>query len=414
VALGAAGAGVLVWAWAALNGQDPFLYQGGFFLVALAAAGVIAAVTSWPEAPLARFLSLGPLVFVGRISYGLYLYHWPLFLVLDHAHTGLAGVPLLAVRLVATVVAAVVSWRLIEEPIRRRRWLLSWRAGVAGAVAVMGTAAVVVVATTVPSAGVAAAPAAEAAGRGVIPAAERRALETRQAFSRDPERFVLLGDSVALTLRLGLETDAVGRYGVKMYPGAWLGCDLDPGLPVMGNGVVNQTSPGCQGWQSKWPRFVDEDHATVVGILLGRFELLSHFYQGHWTYVGQRGWDAHLTNELDLAISLVSGQGARVALFTAPYDSETEAADGSVLPENEPGRVNAYNRLLRQVAAAHRGVVTLIDLNRILDPGGQYTMTVDGVRVRYYDGVHISIAGGLWLQPRLLPEIARLGLEDRS
>jgi hypothetical protein len=74
--------------------------------------------------------------------------------------------------------------------------------------------------------------------------------------------------------------------------------------------------------------------------------------------------------------------------------------------------VNAYNRLLARVAAAHRGVVTLVDLNRILDPAGHYTMTVGGVRVRYYDGVHISIAGGLWLQSRLLPEMARLGLED--
>jgi peptidoglycan/LPS O-acetylase OafA/YrhL len=413
--LAAGGAGVLVWAWSALNGLDPLLYQGGFFLVALAAAAVIVAVTNWPGGLLARVLAVGPLAFVGRISYGLYLYHWPLFLAVDHAHSGLSGVPLLATRLALTFVVAVVSWRLVEEPIRRRRFLASWRAGLAGTVAVVGTAVVVVVATTVPSGGASPAPAVTASGVSPsIPAAETAGLRARHAFTTDPERFVLLGDSVALTLRLGLQIDSVRRYGVKMYPGAWLGCDLDPNLPVMGNGVVNETSPGCLGWPTKWPRFVDEDRATVVGILLGRFELLSHFYKGRWTYVGQREWDEHLTAELDLAISLVSRQGARVALFTAPYDSETEAADGSVLPENEPSRVDAYNRLLEEVAAAHRGVVTLVDLNRILDPAGHYTETVDGVRVRYYDGVHITIAGGLWLQSRLLPEIARLGLEDRA
>jgi hypothetical protein len=98
----------------------------------------------------------------------------------------------------------------------------------------------------------------------------------------------------------------------------------------------------------------------------------------------------------------------------AEAEEPAEAADGSVYPENEPARVNAYNRLLRSVAARSGGRVTLIALNRILDPGGHYTRTVGGVAVRFYDGVHLTVAGGEWLQPRILPEIARLGLEDTS
>jgi len=412
--VGTAGAAVLVVAWTTLDGQDPVLYLGGFLVVALATGAVITAVTSWPGSALARLLSVRPLTFVGRISYGLYLYHWPLFLAVDHAHTGLSGAALLATRLALTFVAAVVSWRFVEEPIRRRRILLSWRAGVAATATVAATVAALVVATAVPSGAVPAAARSGPTGRRAMPAAELTALTARHAFSTDPERFVLLGDSVALTMRLGLQIDSVRRYGVRMYIGAWLGCDLDPDLPVMGNGVVYQTSPGCLDWQSTWPRFVDDDHATVVGILLGRFELLDHFYRGRWTFVGQPAWDRHLTEELDLAIHLVTRHGARVALFTVPYDKETEAPDGSVYPENEPSRVDAFNRLLRQVAAAHRSTVTIIDLNRILDPAGHYTLTVDGVRVRYYDGVHITITGGQWLQPRILPEIDRLGLADTA
>ncbi len=411
IVLATAGAAVLLWAWSAWNGQDPLLYEGGFLVVALATGSVITAVTSWPHGLPARILGLAPLVFIGRISYGLYLYHWPLFLVLDHAHTGLSGLPLLATRLAVTFVVATVSWRLVEEPIRRRRILLSWRGGLSGAVAVGAAVIVLLVAPTVPGAGSSASAVTARSGAARMPAAEMAALTSRLAFSSNPERFVLLGDSVALTLRFGLQTDSVRRYGVRMYIGAWLGCDLDPGLQVMGNGTVYQSSPGCVNWQTKWPGFVAADHATVVGILLGRFELLTHRYRGHWTYVGQPLWDKHLTQELDLAIRLVSRGGARVALFTAPYDKPTEGANGSVYPENEPSRVDAYNKLLRQVAAAHHGVVTLIDLNRLLDPDGHYTESVDGVRVRYYDGVHISIAGGEWLQPRLLPEIAQLGLE---
>jgi hypothetical protein len=411
VLLAVVGAGFLLWAWSSLGGQDGFLYLGGFGLVALATGGLITAVTSWPSSVLARLLSVRPLVFIGRISYGLYLYHWPLFLAFDHAHTGLSGFDLLAVRLLLTFAVATISWRFIEEPIRRRRFLISWRAGVTGAVAVIGTAVVLVLATTVPSAAVAPVIRVHPGSHPGLPPTEVAALTDHRAFTAHPVRFVLLGDSIALTMRFGLQIDSVKRYGVKMYLGAWLGCDLDPDLPVMGNGVVYQTSPGCQGWQSSWPRFVDDDHADVVGILLGRFELLDHLYEGHWTYVGQPAWDAHLTSELDEAIALVTAHGARVVLFTVPYDKPTEAANGSVYPENDPSRVDAYNRLLRSIAAAHRSDVTVIDLNKILDPAGHYTLTVDGVRVRYYDGVHITITGGEWLQPKILPAIAALGLE---
>ena len=60
-----------------------------------------------------------------------HLYHWPLFLAIDHAHTGLLGVPLLVARLAATFCAASISFFAIEEPIRRRRVLkgrIAWPA----------------------------------------------------------------------------------------------------------------------------------------------------------------------------------------------------------------------------------------------------------------------------------------------
>ncbi len=118
---GTVGALFLVWAWHNLAGQDSFLYHGGFLLVALAAGGVILTCVTVPASWLARLCSIPVLVFIGRISYGLYLYHWPLYLVIDHAHTGLSGFWLLAVRLVATFSVATVSFVALEEPIRRRQ-----------------------------------------------------------------------------------------------------------------------------------------------------------------------------------------------------------------------------------------------------------------------------------------------------
>jgi len=153
----------------------------------------------------------------------------------------------------------------------------------------------------------------------------------------------------------------------------------------------------------------------VAGLLIGRFELADHFYGGSWVHVGQPGWDRHLSLELDRAVSILSAGGARVALFTFPYiDPPLEQPNGSIYPENDPSRVDDWNRLVRQVAARHPKSVTLIDLNRMLDPKGHYTMTVDRVAMRWPDdGIHISTAGGEWLQPRLLPELGQLGLQVR-
>ena len=67
---------------------------------------------------------------------------------------------------------------------------------------------------------------------------------------------------------------------------------------------------------------------------------------------------------------------------------------------------------MRQVARADPDEVSVIDLNRMLSPAGVYTTSLDGVAVRWSDGVHISLAGGELLQRQILPELGRIGLED--
>src|SRR6185503_7254475 len=58
-----------------------------------------------------------PLAALGLISYGVYLYHWPIFLWLTPERTGLAAVPLFALRIALTLGLAIVSFRFLERPI---------------------------------------------------------------------------------------------------------------------------------------------------------------------------------------------------------------------------------------------------------------------------------------------------------
>src|SRR5207245_3895706 len=67
-----------------------------------------------------RLLSFRPLCALGLVSYGVYLWHWPIYVVLNESRAHMAGWALLALRIAVTLAVAVVSYRVVEQPIRRR------------------------------------------------------------------------------------------------------------------------------------------------------------------------------------------------------------------------------------------------------------------------------------------------------
>jgi len=155
--------------------------------------------------------------------------------------------------------------------------------------------------------------------------------------------------------------------------------------------------------------------AEVVALGLGRWEVSDHLLDGRWVHVGEPAWDNHLTAELWSAIAIFHSFGAKVVLFTMPYvDPRDQAPGGLPWSENSPARAEAYNTLVRRVARADPRVVSLIDLNKMLSPGGAYAATLDGVDVRQPDGIHVSVAGGELLQRQILPAIDRIGMEDET
>ncbi|HEY4225250.1 MAG TPA: acyltransferase family protein [Pseudolysinimonas sp.] len=107
-----------------MPGDAAFTFQGGLVIVAALAAIVIASLLV-PGAPLARLLDLGLFRWVGERSYGLYLWHWPVFVLVVSAlpawgRDGASGWALGGIALAISVAAAALSYRFVEQPIRRR------------------------------------------------------------------------------------------------------------------------------------------------------------------------------------------------------------------------------------------------------------------------------------------------------
>jgi peptidoglycan/LPS O-acetylase OafA/YrhL len=119
-------------------------YEGWLPLVAVGSAALVLGLQA--PGPLRSALSLPPFVWLGRVSYGVYLYHWPIYVIMDEQRTGLDRPLLVPLQLAATLAVAEVSYVLVEQPIRRaKRFPMPATFGT-GAVA---TAAVAVLAVTI-------------------------------------------------------------------------------------------------------------------------------------------------------------------------------------------------------------------------------------------------------------------------
>ncbi len=105
---------VLVWR---TSEYSPFLYRGGMVLLSLGTALMVAAAAS-PASRFGRILGWQPLRWLGVRSYGIYLWHFPI-IVLTTPADGRETLTRSALQVAATIGCAELSWRYLEEPIRR-------------------------------------------------------------------------------------------------------------------------------------------------------------------------------------------------------------------------------------------------------------------------------------------------------
>jgi hypothetical protein len=154
---------------------------------------------------------------------------------------------------------------------------------------------------------------------------------------------------------------------------------------------------------------MNEVRPNVVVLLAGRWEVADREYQGQWTNILQPAFAAYVKSQLETASHLVTSTGAQMVFLTAPCTDEGEQPNGAPWPEDGAARLNAYNALVRAVAAGHPQTNSVVDLDGVVCPGGKFTANLDGVNVRRDDGVHFTIAGGQLLAPVLMPPIVAAG-----
>jgi peptidoglycan/LPS O-acetylase OafA/YrhL len=386
------------------TGPGAFLFEGGFFLFALGVALVIFCVITTQGDPLARSLGNPVFRYLGRISYGTYLWHVPLFALLTADRLHLAGYPLLVVRMAVTLVVATGSYYLVEEPIRRRRTrtFTEWRAWLLTAGAFIGVVVVTVAATV--------GTAAEAASPLRVQGA---------AYVGPPVRVVIFGDSVAWRMAFAMQaSQPQTSYDVSLDNGAIIGCGVLRSSQYLLYGLAHPEVPQCDSasppsdqWPAQWKGDLDQFHPNVVVVLAGRWEVSDRLIDGHWLHIGEPAFDAAVKQSLEQAVQVGTSTGALMVLMTSPCFAPNEQNNGQVWPEDTLARLDAYNAIVRQVAAEYPATVQLDDFGALLCPGGQYHESLDGVQIRDGDGMHIvpTPAAGQWLDARVLPDVIQVG-----
>ena len=407
--LGALGALGAICLFAIARDRDVWLYRGGFLVAAVAFAAVVAAVVQPGRSPVRILLALPPVVWVGKISYGLFLWHWPVKVVLSESRIGIDGWALTSVWIAATFALALPSYYLVERPIRRGTLVRGrWMQVVAPAALVL-TALVVIGAT----AGATAPPSFLTAPQGkVLRSDVPRDVQVTAPDGGVPDRWLLVGDSVAASLAPAVQAEAADR-GVTLTAATRPGCGVITGIPALPDGTEIAWGRKCDREAVSYLETSVRDGAPQVVLWLSTWEAADRIVDGVFYPFGTARADAMLLQRFEESRALLTSAGARLVVLTTP----PSAAENELGLRDRPleRRTLHLNELLRELARANPASVTLVDFAELVCPSGPpCPAVVDGVTLRPRDGGHFEGEGPAWVAPRLLDLVtAALAAGDR-
>ena len=379
-------------AWVRLAGVN--LYRGGLLMCAVAGVGLIASAAHPKRGPIGWALSNRPLVGLGLISYGAYLYHWPIYVWLNEERVGLSGWPLLGVRLVVTLVAAFVSYRFVEQPIRRgaftsntMRWLTPVAAAALIAVMLTTTFGAKSLADTV--------------GPPVSPAVAADIAREKPG----ARRLMVVGNS------LGYFLGAEGFVPLKANPPlvtlnmSVVACSFPPASRIRFGGFGRGID--TNDCRILWDHAVNEFDPEVVLLSFGDAGDAQLNFDGEWVGPCDEGYRWPMWLGLDAAIRTLSAGGAHIVLSTSAYSE--------IFGYKEEWAVNTdcANSLVEQYAEHHREL-GFIDLREYVCPSlHECKMQIDGIDLRE-DGMHYRGEGAQFIANWMLPQLGFDGDPPRT
>jgi hypothetical protein len=376
-------------------------YLGGSLFFSIAAGGLIVALVAGrgDGGGVRRALSTRPMVWLGAISYGVYLWHWPITVWLRPDTIGLDGILLLLLRLGATLLVSVTSFVIVEQPIRRGR-LGPFRmrpilAFVAAATCVLVLAAGSVLAT-----------------RGWRPPptflSDQMTLQVHKV-SGARGTVGIVGDSVALSIYPGLWRVGDAR-GLSVVSAAVAGCGVGSALRAENDGNLQWKTQICAKEIPAMQRELVLDHDPDLTFWHSQRDRQDIRIGDQHLRAPSAAWRRALFADWDATLERLRLGGA-VVVLVPPFHTERgdpaecEGVEGLATPACvEPTFANGSLRTIYLEWAALHPDLTVIDMADRLCPAAPCPPTLDGVNLRR-DLIHFSSAGAQLLSNWLLEEL---------
>jgi peptidoglycan/LPS O-acetylase OafA/YrhL len=364
------------------------LYRGGFLAFSAACGVLIVVVVLCPNAPLTKLLSASWLVEIGLRSYSLYLWHWPVRVFVTES-SGLSGLPLFVVRLGLSVALAEVSYRCIEQPLRRGA--IVSRTGSRAAITYY---ALCVLVTFILVAGVAAPGALPPKDLSAVPSNVKRAGDVRVD---------IFGDSTAFVFGYG-----GALHGAELHltvgGNAELGCGLVRTTHISGRLRI-PTPTRCADWEARWRGWLAREPHAVRVVMTGAWDIFDQKTDEGVVKFGTQAWTDLVTKSMRDGLRVLTSDGRPVYLFEVPCYGKGDPA--IPMPERaDPARIaamnNIYAQMQREIPAVH-----VVHWRDLVCPDGHRRESLNGVRLWENDFDHLTYGGAVevwkWFLPQLPP-----------
>jgi len=358
-------------------------------LVTLASTALVAVVVHPWAGVSRRVFGSRPMVEIGKRSYGLYLWTWPVSRVCD-AYSGSWSRFVVAMLLAVPLSEACYRW--VETPIRKGaigRWFADRRTpgwATIAACSILGTASLVLPLAAYYRAAAPTFDAALDAGGGDVvfelqpgdatavtvdplQTAATSPVETAPTTvavpvtsASLPRRLVIVGDSMAHSLKVNLPDGIETTFSAS--DGSVEGCSVyDSGKAVSARDGFTRSFSGCAGWEQEWSAAAQQASAEVALVVLGAWDVFDVQLDGQSLPFAGEANDQRFVTGLQKGIDALSAVGTKVALLEVACmrPQDVKGAGVPALPERgDDSRVSHVNDLLRRVAAANPATTTFV------------------------------------------------------